>query len=163
MQHTKRRTHCKHGHEFTAKNTGLQRGGRFCRACACRRSAAFRAKPGWKYKDTRPRTTPPLNERFWRLVQQVPESGCWIWMGTLSPQGYGVFSLTKGQHRRAHRFAYTLNIGPIPHGLELDHLCRVRCCVNPDHLEAVTPDENKKRGYLARQRERERLCWNAIT
>jgi hypothetical protein len=70
--------------------------------------------------------------------------GCWLWTGRLTPDGYGIFDV-KTTTVRAHRFAYELHVGPIPPGLEIDHLCRVRHCVNPDHLEAVTPQVNTLR------------------
>jgi hypothetical protein len=70
---------------------------------------------------------------------------CWIWQLGLSEDGYG--ELTEGGiNKAAHRAYYERHIGPIPDGLILDHLCRVRCCVNPDHLEPVTSRENTRRG-----------------
>lgn len=84
-------------------------------------------------------------ERFdakWRLD---PATGCWVWTAALmfsrGGSAYGVF----GQGL-AHRFAYKVFRGPIPEGLEIDHLCRRTLCVNPKHLEAVTHAENQKRG-----------------
>lgn len=72
---------------------------------------------------------------------------CWLWTTTINRQGYGSFSL--GQRRgisiQAHRVSYTVFKGAIPEGLQIDHLCRVRSCVNPDHLEAVTQEENARR------------------
>lgn len=75
----------------------------------------------------------------------VAESGCWLWTGSCDPSGYGTLKL-EGRTRRAHRLAYELLVGPIPDGLQLDHLCRVRNCANPDHLEPVTNQENSRRG-----------------
>lgn len=70
-----------------------------------------------------------------------PNSGCWIWLGGLDGRGYGCF-----QKKKAHRFSYYVNRGSVPGGLELDHLCRNKCCINPDHLEPVTRQENTLRG-----------------
>lgn len=76
---------------------------------------------------------------------RVDESGCWIWEAATHKSGYGQFGLRSG-HVRAHRFSYELHVGPIPEGLVIDHLCKVRNCVNPSHLEAVTVTENTRRG-----------------
>lgn len=74
----------------------------------------------------------------------VAASGCWEWTGHITRKGYGDFSFC-GRSRLAHQASYMMFIGPIPVGLEIDHLCRVRHCVNPDHLEAVTHAENLRR------------------
>ena len=74
---------------------------------------------------------------------------CWEWTDALSKEGYGYFSIGPRVARiylRAHRVSYEMFVGPIPHGLELDHLCRNPGCVRPDHLEAVTHRENVLRG-----------------
>lgn len=71
---------------------------------------------------------------------------CWHWRGALSSQGYGVFYLSRGRYCLAHRFSYETFVGPIPLGLVLDHLCRDRACVNPEHVEPVTNAENIRRG-----------------
>lgn len=86
-------------------------------------------------------------ERFWdqvRLVGAGP-TDCWMWGGLMRRDGYGRAWTGVGS-RRAHRVAYELTVGPIPRGLELDHLCRNPGCVNPAHLEAVTHEENVRRG-----------------
>lgn len=75
----------------------------------------------------------------------VLESGCWLWVASCSPSGYGHFRVD-GKTVRAHRFAYEYWHGPIPADKELDHCCRVRACVNPAHLEAVSHQENVLRG-----------------
>ena len=87
----------------------------------------------------------PAIERFLLSFIPVTESGCWLWIGACERDGYAKIVVNK-KRRSAHRYAYELFIGPIPHGLQLDHLCRVRCCVNPAHLEPVTGSENVMRG-----------------
>lgn len=81
---------------------------------------------------------------FMRSVVQI-KGGCWLWIGALDRDGYGIAGLNGKQHR-AHRLAYQWARGEIAEGLVVDHLCRITNCVNPDHLEAVTRAENKARG-----------------
>lgn len=76
---------------------------------------------------------------------QITESGCWEFIGSRVGLGYGRIGWN-GRLWLAHRVTYTLLVGPIPDGLEIDHLCKNKPCCNPDHLEAVTRSENVKRG-----------------
>lgn len=86
-------------------------------------------------------------ERIRRNVV-VDDFGCWIWTGLLTEAGYG--RLSAGQRQwKAHRLSYETFVGPIPDGLTLDHLCRVRACVNPAHLDPCTLGVNTARSPLA--------------
>jgi hypothetical protein len=84
-----------------------------------------------------------------RLVYGEFEVGnddeCWPWIGYRDSNGYGVTKVD-GKAKRAHRVVYEMRVGPIPDGLHIDHLCRNPSCVNPLHLEPVTPRENTLRG-----------------
>lgn len=82
-------------------------------------------------------------ERFGKYVEHGPE--CWVWRGGVGASGYGHFWVN-GKTVLAHRFSYETTGRHIPDGLCLDHLCRNRSCVNPDHLEPVTLVENVMRG-----------------
>jgi len=86
-----------------------------------------------------------LPQRFWDKVQPCPMSGCWLWVGSLGGDGYGI-AVHEGRLVSAHRRSFAVLSGKIPKGLQLDHLCRVRCCVNPAHLEPVTQRTNSLRG-----------------
>ncbi|MFJ1995270.1 HNH endonuclease signature motif containing protein [Streptomyces asiaticus] len=74
-------------------------------------------------------------------------SECWLWTGRLNRSGYAEMKVN-GRYRMAHRVAYEELVGPIPDGLQLDHLCRIRHCLNPAHLEPVTSAENTRRSPL---------------
>lgn len=95
-----------------------------------------------------------VESRFWAKVNKCgavseyrPDLGrCWLWTASLNAYGYGQFSPAHGKPVRSHRLSYELIVGPIPEELTLDHLCRVRHCVNPAHLEPVTMGVNILRG-----------------
>lgn len=99
----------------------------------------------------------------WLLrIEMIPFTTCWIWTGSCLPSGYG--TLGRSLHNKhvnlyAHRLSYEIHKGPIPDGLHIDHLCRVRSCVNPAHLEAVTSLENNARGFgIPAENSRKRSC-----
>lgn len=85
-----------------------------------------------------------LDERFWSKVDKTED--CWNWTACISASGYGVFRMNYRNYR-AHRLSYEQVNGDIPEGLSIDHLCMNKKCINPKHLEAVTPKENIHR-YL---------------
>lgn len=88
------------------------------------------------------------NDVMWKVAQRIviDEAGCWLWQGSKDPRGYGRMSVlvdpTPGRRRwrlrGAHRVVFAAMVGPLIEGLEIDHLCRVRSCVNPAHLRQVT-------------------------
>src|SRR5947209_2044527 len=87
---------------------------------------------------------PSIEQRIWSKVEKT--ASCWNWNGS-KLRGYGLFRVHSPQSMTyAHRFVYESIVGPIPEGLELDHLCRNPSCVNPDHLEAVPHKVNVLRG-----------------
>ena len=136
---------CANGHPLDAKNLYVAPNGKWnCRHC---NALAYRKRKKLSLDvqigEMRPRGL-SLEERFLSDVTPEPNCGCWIWDGGIS-KGYGIFH-ADGVTHRAYVWAYRHFVGPFSDGLELDHLCRITCCVNPQHLEPVTPYENWRRG-----------------
>jgi len=107
--------------------------------------------------------------RFWNKVNKngpIPDYSpnlgpCWIWMAAHDGNGYGQFSLWPLPNIRAHRFSYQVIVGPVPDGLQLDHMCRVHRCVNPSHLHPVTKRDNVLLGQgVSAQNARKTHCVN---
>jgi hypothetical protein len=114
---------------------------KFC-ACGCGRLA----KIGRNYvKGHKPQT--PEGRVMARV--SVDAHGCWIFNGARTTAGYGHLNIGAGSWAMTHVITYEHHIGAVPRGLELDHLCRVRACCNPAHLEPVTHTENVRRGDAA--------------
>lgn len=102
-----------------------------------------RAKPASEKTHNNP-------ERRFDAAYAIDKQGCWIWTGSRNSNGYGKLKVDSGSVY-AHRYSYERFIGAIPAGHTIDHLCRVRACCNPAHLEPVTQGENNRRGVYARK------------
>jgi hypothetical protein len=95
-------------------------------------------------------------ERFFAKVDATGD--CWEWLANRDKDGYGKLKVANVTYR-AHRYVWELMVGPIPDGLVIDHLCRNRGCVNPDHMEPVTVAENLHRGFsIQAQNARRERC-----
>lgn len=147
---------CMRGHPFDERNTYWRPdGNRACKECRrtrsreCERRKREALRNGTWVRGGYLTDSDLYREaalaRFREGYVEDLNSGCWIWTRTLTPDGYGKFNYMR-KTVIAHRAAYYLLVGEVPQGLDLDHLCRVRRCVNPAHLEPVTPEENRRRG-----------------
>lgn len=92
-----------------------------------------------------PHPTTSFLAKFLRFVREHPDGGCWLYEGYRRRDGYAQ-AWWDGRQQYLHRAMYEHLVGPIPDGLTLDHLCRVRNCVNPSHLDPVSAAENTRRG-----------------
>lgn len=136
------RTHCRNGHEFTPGNTYLGGGRRSCRRCNADAQARRKIRRGPQPKKPRnPRKT-PVEDRFWSKVDRSGE--CWQWTAGLNSDGYAQIRDGEGRWLKAHRFSYELHRGPIPTGMDIDHTCWNRACVNPEHLRLATRKQNSE-------------------
>jgi hypothetical protein len=82
-------------------------------------------------------------KNFWKKVEVKGEDECWLWLGCKSHKGYGRFHIRSVRHRGAHQYSHLINIGPIPAGHDVRHLCHNKLCVNPKHLDHGTRQENE--------------------
>lgn len=124
------------------------------RDCMCKKRAQVTKEWNLRYQ-------PSPMSRFWKFIAYNDTTGCWLWVGSVGPDGYAHFHWNDLSHRHiglAHRFSYEHFIGPVPDDMELDHLCRNRSCVNFKHLEPVTRAENIRRGKNGVLRQAKASC-----
>jgi hypothetical protein len=88
---------------------------------------------------------PSVLQRFWSNIDRNGTGGCWVWQGEVTNTYGRIFVGGERKRQLVHRFAYEMFVGPIEPGMEIDHVCKVRLCANPDHLDQVTGRENKLR------------------
>ncbi len=98
--------------------------------------------------------------RFVTKIAIHPFSLCWEWTAGCFSNGYGAFAVSRSRTTQAHRWSYEWFIGPIPAKTEIDHLCAMRRCVNPNHLEAVAHALNMERSKVGAPRRLQTLCFH---
>lgn len=105
-------------------------------------------------------TPPTLDQRFWAKVDK--SGSCWLWTGAKTLDGYGVIS-SRGKQTVSHRVAYEMQVGPIPRGQHIDHMCHVTSCVRAEHLRLATPKQNNENlsgAYSSSKSGVRGVCWN---
>lgn len=105
-----------------------------------------------RYPNARAKRGMSIEDRL-RLKAGVTPDGCWLFQGATIRTGYAQLGIG-GRLHYVHRLSYETFVGPIPEGMQIDHLCRRRSCFNPAHLEPVTCGENIRRGWASRRAER---------
>lgn len=106
--------------------------------------------------------TDKVRDRFWSKVDKSGD--CWLWGGHKDNRGYGRGYVHHGSQPAAHRMVYELEVGPIPAGMLVDHMCRTRLCVRPAHLRVVTDAQNKQNlGIMSNNKSGFRgVSWDAV-
>jgi hypothetical protein len=138
----RRTTHCHFGHSLTPDNVFVNvENYRICLTCREIRNEERKQMQIYEQAD--------LEEvkAFILANIDVTPSGCWEWRGNRTPQNYPTTTVVWGRKWLVHRISHEAHKGPIPEGYHIDHLCVNPPCCNPEHLEAVTPGENQKRGW----------------
>lgn len=100
-----------------------------------------------------------LPKRMQNKIKINKNNNCWEWVGSNNGVGYGEIRINN-KKKYTHRIVYELLVGPIPENKQIDHLCRNRCCCNPEHLEPVTPKENVNRGITEKPHLIKEYCIN---
>lgn len=134
---------CRNNHSPDVMHIKVDRNGRVMHICSdCRRKAQ-------SVSNTKPRKPPtPVIDRLLRK-REIGADGCWTANVLDNGHGYRTIADSSGKKHYVHRLAYEHFRGPIPSGMEIDHLCRNRACFNPEHLEPVTRAENGRRAREA--------------
>ena len=117
---------------------------RGCRCSECREAHRVAEMNRRRRNGIQPPSLVPIGIRM-DMKTEKSDEGCWLWNGSLDQHGYGMIKAESGRTARAHRVMWELEVGPIPEGMTIDHLCLVKNCVFPGHMEIVSRAENSRR------------------